>query len=90
MANHLFEVNKTARKMIKRGTQDFRTIIEKLLLLYKQASPNILTAVVFLTMRVKYPEKYDNKKLGHILKFLSGMRDFVLTLESDRTITVKR
>ena len=43
----------------------------------------------FTTTPVIYPEKDDNKKLGRIIKYLSGTRDLVLTLESNGTGTVK-
>ena len=42
-----------------------------------------------LTTPVRYPVEDDDKKLGGILKCLSGMRDLVLTFESDGTGMVK-
>ena len=46
--------------------------------------------MAFLTTRVIYPDEDDDKKLSRILKYLSGTRDLVLTLESDGTGKVKR
>ena len=63
--------------------------MEKLIFLCKRAWPDILTGVAFLTVRVRYPDEDDNKKLVGILKYISGTRDLVLTLESDVTGTVK-
>ena len=63
--------------------------MEKLLFLSKRARPDILTGVAFLTTRVRKPYNDDDKKLLRILKYLSGMRDLVLTLEYDGTGTVK-
>ena len=38
---------------------------------------------------MRYPDEDDYKKLSRILKYLSGTRDLVLTLESDGIGTVK-
>ena len=87
-ANHLFEVNEAARKLIKKDAQAFRTIVAKPLFLCKHAWPDILTGVDFLKTRVGEPDEDDDKKLLRILKYLRGTRDIVLTLESDGTGTV--
>ena len=87
--NHLFEVNKTTLKLSERDTQSLHTIVDKLMLLYKRERPDILTGVAFLTTQVRDPRKDDDKKLGHIINYLSKTRDLVLTLESDCTGTVK-
>ena len=60
-------------------------MVAKLLFLCKLAQTDILTGASFLTARVRYHNKDDNKILGGILKYLRGMRDLVLTLESDGT-----
>ena len=87
--NHLFKVNKTTRKLSKKCTQAFHTILAKLVFLCKQVRPDILTRVAFLTTQVREPDKDNNKKLSRILKYLIGTRDHVLTLESDGTGRVK-
>ena len=61
----------------------------KLLFLCKLAQQEILTGVAFLTTRVREPDEDDNKKISRILKYISGTRDLVLTLESDGTGRVK-
>ena len=63
--------------------------MEKLIFLCKLAQQEILTGVAFLMTRVREPDKDDGKKLSRILKFLSGTRGLVLTLEFDGTGTVK-
>ena len=88
-ANHLFEVNKTTRKLSEKDAQSFHTIVAKLIFLCKRARPNILTVIAFLMTRVREPDEDDENKLLLILKYLSGTRDLVLTLESDGTGTVK-
>ena len=55
-ANHLFEVNKTTRKLSKKDAQAFHTIVAKLLFLCKQAWSDILTGVAFFMTRVREPD----------------------------------
>ena len=88
-ANHLSDVNKTTRKLSKKDSQAFHTIVSKLLFLCKQSRMDILIRVDFLTTLARELDKDDDKKLSRILKYLSGTRGIVLTLESDRTGTVK-
>ena len=88
-ANHLFKVNKTTRNLSEKDAQAFHTIVEKLIFLCKRSQTDILTRVAFLTMRVREPDEDDENKLLRILKYLSGTRDLILTLESDGTGTVK-
>ena len=88
-ANHLFEVNKTTRKLSEKDTQAFHTIVEKLLFLCKRTRPKILTGVDFLMTRVRELYEDDDKKLLWIVKYISGTRDLVFTLESDGNRTVK-
>ena len=80
-ANHSFEVNGTTRKLSERDAQAFHTIVAKLLFLCKRARPYILTGVALLRTGVIYPDKDDDKKLVRILKYHSGTRDIILTLE---------
>ena len=87
--NLIFEVIKTMRKLSKKEAQAFHTIVAKLIFLCKQARPDILTGVAFLTTRVREPDKDNYKKISRILKYLSGTRDIILTLESDGTRRVK-
>ena len=87
-ANHLFEVNETARKLSKKDAQAFHTIVENFLFLYKQARLDILTEVVFLALQVRKSDEDDDKELMCILKYLSDTRDLELTLESYGTGTV--
>ena len=60
-----------------------------MIFLCKRSRLDILTGVAFLTTRVRDRDKGDDNKLLHILLYLRGTRDLVLTLESDGTVTVK-
>ena len=76
------------RKLSEKDAQAFHIILAKMLFLCKRARPDILTRVDFLITRVREPDEDDDNKLSRILKYLSGTRDHVLTLESDVTRTV--
>ena len=88
-ADHLFEVDNTTRKLSKGYTQAFHMIVTKLLFLCNLERPNILTGVAFITTRVKETDEDEDKKIGRILKYISGTRDLVHTLVSDGTGTIK-
>ena len=88
-ANNFFGVNKTTRKLSKKDAQAFHTIVANFLFLCKRARPDILTGVTFLKTQVIESHEDDDKKLSRILKYLSGTRDVVLTLESNGTGRVK-
>ena len=55
-SNHLFEVNKTTRKLSEKDAQAFHTIVAKLLLLCKRERLDIVTGVAFFTTRVRQPD----------------------------------
>ena len=83
-------MNETARKLSEGGNKALHTIVAKLMFLCMGARTDILNGVAFLKTRVRDPGKYDNEKMGCIMKYLNGTRELVLTLESNRTVTVKR
>ena len=62
-------------------SQFFHTFTAKLLFLAKRARPDILTAIAFLTTRVKSPTEEDMEKLGRVIKYLNFTQDSKLTLE---------
>jgi hypothetical protein len=62
-ANRLFEINANCEKLAEAEAIMFHHISAKLLFLCKRAGPDIQTAIVFLSTRVKSPDKDDYKKL---------------------------
>ena len=84
-ANHLFEVNKDGEFLEKDRAELFHHFLAKLLFLSKRARPDILTAVAFLSTRVKQPDEDDYKKLERLMKYLRATVDLPLTLKSDGT-----
>ena len=61
----------------------------KLLFLSKRVCPDVLTAVAFLTTRVKPPTKSDDAKLARVIGYLQFTPLLDLTLESDKTTVIK-
>jgi hypothetical protein len=82
-ANHLFEINDTARKLTPEQAEQFHHVTAQLLYLCKRARPDIQTAVSFLCTRVTQPDEDDWKKLGRCIRYLRGTKELGLTLEAD-------
>ena len=79
--NNLFIINDFSPYLSVEFSQFFRTFTAKLLFLAKRARPDILTAIAFLTTRVKSPTEEDMEKLGRVIKYLNFTQDSKLTLE---------
>jgi hypothetical protein len=70
---NLFDINSNSPLINKQDSQFFHTSTAKLLFLAKRARPDILTAVAFLTIRVKrvpIVKNMDGRKSG-----LSGLKN---------------
>lgn len=67
----------------------FHHYTAKLLFLAKRVWPDVLTAVAYLTTRVKGPNQDDYKKLARVMKYLRGTIDMILTLEADSLNIIK-
>lgn len=61
--------------------KEFHSLVAKLLYLAKRTRPDILTAVSFLTTRVKAPTRLDQDKLMRVLKYLCGTKNLGIVLE---------
>ena len=53
-----------------------------------RARPDIQTAVLFLTKRVREPDEHDWDKLKRVLKYLKGTMYMKLTLSVDNLNTI--
>ena len=82
-AEHLFKVNDTPTYLSEEEAMFFHHNMAKLLFLCKRARPDIQTAIVFLSTRVKQPDCDDYKKLGRVMKYLWKTIMLTLTLEAD-------
>lgn len=67
----------------------FHSIVAKLLYLAKRGRPDILTAVSYLTTRVKGPTTDDWNKLIRVLKYLYGSKDSYLSLSTNGGIIIQ-
>eukprot|EP00957_Ditylum_brightwellii_P090374 6882042-Ditylum_brightwellii.AAC.1 len=68
--DHLFKVNKQGVSLDEKKVQQFQTTIARMLLVCKRERPNIQPTIVFLTTRVRQPDKNNWKKLCWLLKYL--------------------
>ena len=87
-ASHLFDVNENCEKLDKDDAEFFHHVVAQLLFLGKRGRPDLLTAIAFMTTRVKAPDVDDYKKLQRVTKYLDSTSKLVLTLEADDTGTL--
>ena len=66
-ADHLFEVNKSTPQPSKEMACVFYNFMAKALFLFKQACPDMQTAVAFSCSRVTCPDTDDWKKLVRLV-----------------------
>ena len=76
MSNHLFEVrDESEQKLLpEEQARAFHHSVAQLLFLRGRARPDIKTAVVFLSTRVKAPDEDNWGKLKRVLNYLWGTR----------------
>jgi hypothetical protein len=80
---NLFSIDENSQPISESDAQAYHTATAKLLFLAKRARPDLLTAVAFLTTRVKSPTQEDYDKLGRVVKYLRGTPTLHLTLEAN-------
>ena len=80
---HLFTVKERPVLLDEATSQIFHTNTAKLLFLSKRARPDVQTTVAYLTTWLRAPDEDDYKKLSHVMKYLRGSIDKILTLEGD-------
>lgn len=81
----LFIVNDKAEKLDVPRAKIFHTAVARLLFVTKRVRGDIITAISFLTTRVREPDADDWKKLKRVLKYLKGTIDLTLTLTADKS-----
>ena len=87
-AEHLFEVNESAKKLGVEQKDYYRSYTAKLLYIGKRVKPEMMTAISFLTTRANSPDTDDLAKLHRALGYLLYTRDRGIVLEIGDTITV--
>lgn len=88
-ALHLFQVNPEGKKIDEERVRHFHTAVAKLLFVTKRGRGDLMTAISFLSTRVKDPDEDDWKKLLRLLKYVKGTLDMKLTLSADGTNVLK-
>jgi hypothetical protein len=73
-------VDKTSDLLDEGEASYFHTVMAKSFYLAKRARPDILTMISFLCTRVTASTVEDKQKLHHLLGYLHGTRDQVLTI----------
>ncbi len=76
----LFKVDEDALKLSPPEAKSFHSMIAMMLYATKQARPNTVLAIAFLTTRVKEPDADDWRKLRHLIDYLKSTCDLPLVL----------
>jgi hypothetical protein len=87
-AENLFEVDNTSPLLNEISTKRFHTNVAKLLYLAKRCRMDILTAVSYLSSRVKAPTKDDDNKLERVLSYLHHSREKQISLKRLNKVTL--
>eukprot|EP01033_Poteriospumella_lacustris_P016756 gene16756-11987_t len=77
----LFKSSSDAKPLSAGAAKEFHSCVAKLLYLCKRVRPDMLTAVSYLTTRVKCPTDEDLEKLTRVLKYLNATRGLGIVLE---------
>ena len=86
-AKNLFEAGDDT-KMTEECQQDFHSLLAKLLYLAKRVEPALLTAISYLSTRVKKANISDGKKLIRLLSYLrsKGCKGIILKMSGKRGV----
>ncbi len=88
--NSLFNVDDSSPPLDRaRSSVLFHSKVAKLLYLALRSRPDILTAISFLTTRVKGPTEEDDKKLDRVLRYLKGSRGKGIVIKAEDGLVVK-
>ena len=79
---NLFKVDNDCEKLVDDKAIIFHNLTAKTLYSTKRARPDTSTSLSFLTTRVRAPDKDDEKKLIHLMKYIRGTRRLPLILSA--------
>ena len=86
--SNLFTVKPDSPKLDQAASDEFHSRVAKLLYLAKRVRPDILTAVIFLSTRVKCATREDHDKLNRVLGYLNSTYDMGLILEAHTSLQI--
>jgi hypothetical protein len=79
----LFNVDEDCEKLAQAKAVEFHNLVAKTLYATKRARPDTCTAIAFLTMRVREPDKDDWTKLVHLMRYIRGTCTMPLILSAN-------
>ena len=86
--SNLFAVKPDSPILGQAESDEFHSRVAKLLYLAKRVRPDILTAVIFLSTRVKTATVDDKMKLERVLGYLNATYDMGLILEAQKSLQI--
>ena len=78
----LFSIDDESKSLSKELAEDYHSRVAKMLYLAKRVRPDILTAIAFLSTRVRGPTEQDWEKLERLLKYINCTKDMGICLET--------
>ena len=84
-AHWVFEIREHDKQLNTESKEEFHTMVAKALFLCKRGTPDIMTAVAFLSTRVRELTNDDWRKLVRMMQYLKCTNELVLTLWADNT-----
>jgi hypothetical protein len=79
----LFKVDERGEKLKQDKDVEFHNMVAKTLYATKRARMDTCTAIAFLTMRVRAPDKDDCTKLVHLMRYIRGTHMMPLILSAN-------
>ena len=67
-------------KLSEKLSVGFHRVVAKTLFTTRRSRPDYGTFLLFLTTRVKHPEKDDWSKLGHLINYFIGTKELPIIL----------
>ena len=79
----LYTVRQDSAKLVKAKSEQFHSIVAKVLFATKRSRPDAGTSISYLTTRVREPNQDDWSKMVHLMKYIRGTWDLPLILRAD-------
>ena len=84
----LYSIDPNSKALDKEGAEFFHSLMAKVLYLAKRVRPDLLTAIGFLSKRIKEPTEQDRAKLNRVIRYLNNTKELGLTLHPKEDLTV--
>jgi hypothetical protein len=85
----LFKVDEDCEKLAQAKAVEFHNLVAKTVYATKRAKPDTCTAIAFLTMRVREPDKDDWTKFVHLMRYTRGTYTMPLILSANGSGTLR-